>query len=530
MTNVNNKYSWLNAVAKINYHNQGHWWVVPVTLLLLGGFTAVQLAPYQGLSASYGDGSLILLGNPNLRVYVLNPIYLFIISNIGGHRRHDDLVLYRLRTRHRLWLGKTAFFVCLTIGYLISVVLSVTVASIPFIGNIESGWNEILHAYYGGLFFAESNSYAMVWGSTIWFALLSWLGLGGVALVTAQITNRAGVGFFVAIALNFTGFIADVIDPTSILAPILDIRRPMLFVWYGEPLSFRGATAYWSVWYIILIAISLWSINWAGGMLFTRLRSWIRGAWLIIRMSSGRAWLAIILFAFISALVDMQITIGAEIDALNLIDVHLSPIACLIGPFANAPLFSLIFLRWLLIFLLFLFFIGETAVRTLWRQHVMLLPRLGNRRRWWFSNVMALAGLSLLYLFIFLGVYWLISGVKVRGNDLIFYIQIFVLYWMNLTLLGCIQLLILLFSRSRNQTLLIVAVFLAAVWVVGARYPLLLSRLPVAQTAILAQLLSNSVVDSIGLLLWGGFFLVWGVFIGTILIQRYEFADFLKYN
>jgi hypothetical protein len=522
---------WLKASAEIVLYNQAHWWIIPASLLLYGAVTAVQLAPYQAQGSGYGDGSLLLLSNSILRYYTLNPIYLFIAANIGGYHRYEELILHRLGSRQRLWLGKVVVLVALTVGYLGAVVLSAEIASIPFISNRERGWSETILAYYGELAFAASKPQAVVWGSTVWFVFLSWLALGGVALVIAQTTGRPGGGFFTALALSWLWFIADIIDPTSGLFYIFDIRRPMLFFWYGEPMiSFRAATVYWSVWYIVLAGVVFWHIDRAGRMISARLRAWGRGSWLIMQTSIGRSWLIVVTFALISALVDTQVRVGAEIDALHLVEARLAPIMSLGGPLLDYPLFSLIFLRWLLIFLIFLFITGETAVRSLWRQHVMLLSRLGGRTHWWFSNVTAVAGLSLLYLLIYLGVNWLIGREAVRVYDLPFYLLIFVLYWFTLTWLGCCQLLLLLLTRSRNQTLLIMGLFLAAVWLVGTNYPPLLPWLPVAQTAILAQLLHSGLVDGVGLLLWGMFLLTVCTLAGMVAIQRHEFTGFLKHN
>lgn len=526
-----NRRSWLTAVAEITLHNQSHWWVIPASLLFFGLVTAVQLAPYQGLRSGYGDGSLILFGSANLRYYIVNPIYLFIAANIGGHQRYDDLVIFRLGSRARLWWAKAAVFALLTLVYWAAVILFVEVAVVPFVNNPAPGWSEKLLAYYGAALSETYRSQVTVWFGTVWFVLLSWLGLGGVAFVVGQVTHRAGLGFVIAIALNLSGLLSEGLSSIWGLWTIADIGKPMLYVWSGElSLSFLRLTSYWAVWYFFLFLIVVWEVDRAGSVTRSILRSWLHGVWLIIEMVLGRLWFLVVGLGLVSVWIERQMAVGSALDSLRLVKVPAAPIASLVGPALETPIFSLIFLRWFLIFVLFLALLGETAVSIIWQQHVFLLPRLGSRSRWWLANVVAIAALALVYLAIFLGVNWLVGQAAIGASGLLFYGQIFALYWMTLTILGCMQLLLLLLTRSRSQTLLMMVVFLLGCWLLGSNYPTLLPWLPVAQTAVLAQLLQSGAAHLIGSLLVMGAFLLMCISVGLIVFQHHEFAGHLNYQ
>lgn len=520
---------WLTAVAEIIWHNQSHWWVIPASLLLFGVVTAVQLAPYQAQSSGYGDGSLVLFGNANLRYYLINPLYLFIVANIGGQQRHDDLVLYRLRSRTRLWTGKAFVFGALTFAYWLAAVLFAEMGALPFVNEMTLGSSGKLLACCGwpldGI-----GSQTTVWFSTVWFVLLSWLALGGVALVVSQLTQRAGLGFVVALALSLSGLFVEQLSNPGLLA-LLDMRAPMLFVWSGQrPFSFLRATAYWGVWYLALCAVVVWHLDRSSAAVFARVRSWLYGVWLIMQMSFGRLWLLVVFLALISVWMEADTPVGSTLDAFDLVAVPLAPIVSLGGPALDAPLFSLMFLRWFLIFLLFLFLLGETAVATLWQQHVFFLPRLGSRTRWWLANVAAVAGLACFYLAIYVGINWLANPAALRVTGLPLYVYVFLLYWLTLTTLGSWQLLLLLFLRSRSQTLLVMILFLLTCWVLGSNFPALLAWLPVAQTAVLARLLQHGRLQWVNSLPLIGVILLASIKIGLIVCQRYEFTGHLTHQ
>lgn len=532
MAKVKSQWGWLKALFEITLHNQVHWWVIPASLLLFGIVTAVQIVPYQTTNTSPGTGSLIFLGNSNLRYYILNPIYLFVASNLGSYYQHEETVLYRIGSRWRLWLGKAIVFVAVTMAYLGAIILFVEIATIPFINYIGDGWSKTVLAYYGGeLFFSKDNSPLIVWSSTIWFVFLSWLALGGLAFVVSQLTGRAGAGFFTAVSLNFAGLILNLVAIPPEVIQIFDISRPMLFFWYGEPMpSFQAAMAYWVGWYIILMGVTVWHINRLGGMIRIWLSLWAHSTWLIIQMSVGWLWLVIILFALLSPLINIQTISETEITALNSLGARLAPIISFVGPSLESPFFSLIFLRWILIFLIFLLIVGETTTRSLWRQHVMLLPRLGGRQFWWLSHITAVLLISLLYLLIYLAPTWFTHQNNLQTYASLFHLQIFALYWFNLALLGCSQLLLLLYTHSRNQTLLIMVAFLVIMWIASQNNPSLLPWLPITQTAILAQLLSKGTINTAGLALWGASLFIFCALIGAVTIKRYQFPGSLSHN
>lgn len=180
--------------------------------------------------------------------------------------------------------------------------------------------------------------------------------------------------------------------------------------------------------------------------------------------------------------------------------------------------------------MIFLLIVGETTTRSLWRQHVMLLPRLGGRQFWWLSHITAVLLISLLYLLIYLAPTWFTHQNNPQTYAPLFHLQIFTLYWFNLALLGCSQLLLLLFTHSRNQTLLIMVAFLVIMWVASQNNPSLLPWLPITQTAILAQLLSKGTINTAGLALWGVSLFILCALIGAVTIKRYQFPGSLSHN
>lgn len=531
MLKCRSEWQWLTALIRIDLHNHGRWWLVPVSLMLYGMITAVNFLPLQSESYNLGDGAFLFFSNSNWRFYILNPLYLFIMSNIGNRHKYRELMLYRLGSRQRYWFGNAFVIVMFTAVYLFLIILSIEIIFIPFIAPAKQTWSALILSYYHDLPFIQNSSSAIVWWGTIWFLFLSWLGLSGVAFVTTQITNRSSLGFFTAIAINYIAIFFDGTAVPSKILQIFNISRPTLFVLHGEhAMSFVGANAYWIVWFIILISISLWHINHANGMIKNSLTRSMNSVWLIIRTLLGRIWFVVFVLAFLSYLMDLQDGIGAEIDTLNLMDVSLEPIVGLGGAPLDASLFSLVFIRWLLVFLTFLLLIGETAPHSLWQQHIMILPRLGSRWRWWSSNVTALLALSFLYLWIYISFSLLSNTGMISRQDITFYAKIFVLYWLTLTSLGCVQLLLLLLTQSRRQTLLILTIFLMSMWLVGKSVPSLLPNLPIAQTAIFAQLIVKGAIDEMGLLLWASAYFFLCVATGFLVIQRYEFTGHLKFT
>ena len=344
--------------------------------------------------------------------------------------------------------------------------------------------------------------------------------------------NRAEYGFGIALALNWTGLMGDMVAiPPGI--QILGINRPMLSFWSGAlPMSFEVATLYWFMWYVVLTCISLRHIYRSGG--FTHSYRWLslgtRGAWYTLTMSLGKVWFFAIIFSIVSALANRYMIDSTEINTLNLSGVNLKPIFSLGGPSLDSSLFSFVFLRWILIFLVFLFIIGETATRALWWQHTILLPRLGSRRSWWLSNVLAISLLSFTYLTLYLSLDWVVNREAIALSSLLFYISIFTVYWLTLILLGCSQLIILLITRSHSKTLLVMALLFTFIWFMGRNLPWLLPRLPIAQTAIIAQVINIGAIDTTALLFNAICGSILCILIGLVIIQRYEFANLLKHS
>ena len=269
----------------------------------------------------------------------------------------------------------------------------------------------------------------------------------------------------------------------------------------------------------------------------------------VIRLSllaSFRWWHLIIsclLFFFIAwAGIGQALSVPAHIQAsINVWDGFFVSLA---GPAVqDNSLFRL--LIWFLPHLVFLYFIGDQANSELLQRGYYVLPIIGSRLQWWGSKIATLLIMALGYTLVGLIVILVVSITRLPWTTGGSYIQnssnllpteasmgaaelsiwVFALLGSTLIMMGCLQTIIAIFTRSSfyGFTTIIILAFLS--WLLGINNPWIIPWLPGSQSMLLRHTVFNPAVPEFSLassLLYNTIVSAVGIGLGTWHIKRVD--------
>lgn len=506
-------YRWISL--EIPFLEGARWGIPFLIALLLAALEADRLL-HQGAALGRTAGALdpmfALLNHKIWRFMVLTPLWLLVSHPSWAVQPFDTWIVLRLGSRLRWWalrVGSLMVMLGLYLGLLALGALLPGAALFP----ISASWSDLARARPDALGLSAAAvalppglSLGMLFG----LLTLGWLAVGLLALAAALSAARPIVGYLAGLGLTLLGLIAWHMDwalPNFEGWPhrrwFLDLP-PMEEPWrwlrhialsQGYWFAWVGAALAWSAW-----AAARWEFvgeerPWAEGGrlgdLGRRLRWHLASFW--------GWWIGpgLGLFAGISGVLAYEIAARAASSGARASVVDVLWLA-LGGPPVGRMEWRA-FLFWAAPQMWFLFGTGDLSVGDLFRQHGIILFRIGGRRRWWFEKALAFsiaawgyslagflsAGLVAAWFGSFPGINW---SLWLRQENLAppiagwwTLILMFLLWGSNLTALGLGQQ--VLAVRLRHTALAFGAnlLLLLSAWVIGSICPGSIRWLPGVQ-------------------------------------------------
>lgn len=184
--------------------------VLPVCLFIVYFGDSAILVPsrhYNILSPNIWDSLFNILANGNIILGLLTFLFLFLISDISVETSFGELVLFRLQSRSKWWLGKILTLVLATLlytGIILIIIGGVSSFVFPW-GNL---WSEMARAHPVDLYlnpdvlkFSPSGAFLRL--TTL--LILGWFSLGLATIVASLLLNNAIIGFLVGVIINVCG-------------------------------------------------------------------------------------------------------------------------------------------------------------------------------------------------------------------------------------------------------------------------------------------------------------------------------------
>jgi len=244
-------------------------WLLPIPTALFISYVVIGgvlvHARNYGLSSNTWDALFSVFGNGNLVFFVLNPLYLYLVSDLFLESGIGQLALLRLGSRRRWWLSKVLILGLAVLGYAglnVGIVAIVATFVLPW----ENTWSQAA-LQYPMEFYLNPEALTLTSISAIrWLLLLlslGWFGMGLLVMCFTLLSNHHLVGFTAGVLVNFSGLVAlkaDLPLPYSYLS----IHQHLLFNLH----SFGDVTTqyptlptsiyYWVLWCAILLIVGFW--------------------------------------------------------------------------------------------------------------------------------------------------------------------------------------------------------------------------------------------------------------------------------
>jgi hypothetical protein len=235
-------------------------WVLPVLVMLFTTyvmFSGVFLQQLNhGLSVNLWDGLFTIFGSGKLLFYVLNVVWLYLISDLLPEKELGQLVLLRFGSRVQWWVGKVLALVCLALVYAginFGIALGVAYFALPHSAAWSQAATTIPLEFYLVPHLVETTPPAWAFFHLALLFILGWIGLGVWGMVLAQWRQNAWAGFMGMMLINFgcvIALLADLSAPWVFLAP--HYRFLLIYQFLEENASLFPALwfswSYWLVW------------------------------------------------------------------------------------------------------------------------------------------------------------------------------------------------------------------------------------------------------------------------------------------
>jgi hypothetical protein len=237
-------------------------WVIPVPVMALLAFVVVGAVQAQSASVALAGNAWDVLfsvfDSPTFIFILIIPLYLFLVSDLGGKTEIDALLLPRLGSRISWWAGKNLVLFLLTVFYFllsVGIVASVATSVLPW----QGGWSELVRGVSLGVNPTVLEiSPALASGFLL---LLLFLGVYSIGLLSHLLTHIYGSGFLGLIAgllVSLSGFTAALVDVGPPLSYV-SIHRYILFNYFSPGLnnSTHGSLPYAILYWLIVLACLL---------------------------------------------------------------------------------------------------------------------------------------------------------------------------------------------------------------------------------------------------------------------------------
>jgi hypothetical protein len=196
----------------VQHMRKARWWLVfPVsiatTFILLGNMLAS--VSQRGIPSNIWDGLFTVFANQYAVLYLLTPLYLYLMSDLASDSWFNEAVVLRLRSRRRWWFGKVASLSILMgiyLGMLVGVVVAIASCVLPW----ENQWSAKTVQYPAEIYLPST---ALAFSPGYAFSLLllllamGWFCVGLSVLISAHLLGSARWGFTVGLLINLSGII-----------------------------------------------------------------------------------------------------------------------------------------------------------------------------------------------------------------------------------------------------------------------------------------------------------------------------------
>jgi hypothetical protein len=243
---------------------QKRWLIlVPVVLFVayIMGENMLVVAKNQGLSPNIWNPLFSILGNGGVILFLINFLFLFLISDISVETSLGTLLLFRLGSRGKWWLAKVltlAIAALVFAGILLVLVGGVSSFAFPW----STSWSELAKGYArieptpDALVLSPSGAFLQL----IILLILGWFSLGLVTIVVSALVNNGIIGFLAGVIIDvggyfgYKGYFPHYLDNVSIHTHFLfDFHR------FGTKASmyppFGASIIYWAVWIALFTTI-----------------------------------------------------------------------------------------------------------------------------------------------------------------------------------------------------------------------------------------------------------------------------------
>jgi hypothetical protein len=229
-------------------------WLLPVLVMLFTTyvtFSGVLLQQLNhGLPVNVWDGLFTIFGNGNLLFFVLNVVFLYLISDLLPEKELGQLVVLRLGSRRRWWLGKMLALAFLTLCYA-GITVGIVAGVAFFALSLSNAWSDAALKLPLEFYIHPDivRSFPPWWAFIqVWeLFILGWMSLGIWEMVIAQWKQNATWGFIGAMFINLGGLIAmraDLSAPLIYLAP----HAHFLLNYHAFEESLGGYLPLWFSW------------------------------------------------------------------------------------------------------------------------------------------------------------------------------------------------------------------------------------------------------------------------------------------
>jgi hypothetical protein len=240
-------------------------WLILVPVLLfeayVGGDQMLVAAKNQGLAPNIWNPLFNILGNGNVVFWLLNFLFLFLISDLSVETSFGPLLLFRLGSRRRWWLAKV-----LTLAVAVLVYAGITLALVGVVSSFafpwSTSWSPLTRGYPriepfpDVLVLAPSGAFLRL----IILLILGWFSLGLVTILVSSLTNNGIIGFLAGAVINMAGYLAyKGYVPHYLQNYSLDTHFLLDLHHFGTKTSmyppFFASIVYWAVWIALFTAI-----------------------------------------------------------------------------------------------------------------------------------------------------------------------------------------------------------------------------------------------------------------------------------
>ncbi|GAP10015.1 ABC-2 family transporter protein [Bellilinea caldifistulae] len=241
-------------------------WLLPIPTILFISYIVIGgvlvRARNYGLSSNSWDALFSVFGNGNLIFFVLNPLYLYLVSDMFLESGIGQLALLRVGSRRRWWLSKVLILglavFCYT-GLNVGIVAMTATFVLPW----DNSWSQAVLQYPQEF---NLNPEALTISSTSairWLLLLlslGWFSMGLLVMCFTLLSNHYLVGFTAGVIANFSGLVA-LRANLPLPYAYLSIHQHLLFNLhsFGDVItpypSLPTSIYYWVLWCSILLIV-----------------------------------------------------------------------------------------------------------------------------------------------------------------------------------------------------------------------------------------------------------------------------------